>query len=421
MKSLIRNTKWTWVSMLLIGAISFGIFSCSDDDTNVNADGIEAENASVVSYQIESPSGARIQYMSIHNEFPDEIDFSNGIELGINVTVRSIGEHIFTINSDASTITKWSVDRVTLLPQALGVLSYASTGVKIDETLQFYDENQAFISDFNEGLVVELNLDLMTIENTYNFSPHMYASQSNIATRHGTGTVYNGKVIWPIEASVPECCEYIDLGGALIAVFDPSSATLAYKQDARLIAADSKLVFGDNGDIYIQPARQNSFIRPYFDVDMSTIGKPFVVLKLDENGGFDPSFEFDLESPLGLTFWAQSPFIADNKMVLSYADNTFNFPEFDQKWSAYGNLQPISYIDLATGDVEEFTAFSSYTNSEILNSVENRNYFAANALDEGTNMWSSQLLVQNSINDYEVITIISDNSNVFFRYYNKLW
>ena len=108
-KKTIKN--YTWATMLLIGALAFGITSCSDDDsTDVNPDGQEAESAWMTPFIVSTPE-CFIHYLTVTEEIPEELDLSNSVELGLNANVISFNEHPYVTNGNAKTITKRKEDR----------------------------------------------------------------------------------------------------------------------------------------------------------------------------------------------------------------------------------------------------------------------------------------------------------------------
>ena len=146
----LKNIKKTspiksWVTLLLIGAITFTITSCSDDDADDPSTSVEAESGWLIGYRTNTPQG-RIWYMEVNEELPAETNQANAVEIGLNGDIFTFEGGIWTWNGDAATITKWEEDRTTLEFSVSGLLSLASSGISGNAPNIFFSETQAFVS-----------------------------------------------------------------------------------------------------------------------------------------------------------------------------------------------------------------------------------------------------------------------------------
>ncbi|MEM9389691.1 MAG: hypothetical protein AAGA02_04410, partial [Bacteroidota bacterium] len=121
------NSKRTWTTMLAIGVISFGIYSCDDDDTSIEQAVEEAESAWVYGFGFDTPSGY-VSYMGVYEQIPEQADKATAVELGSSASVFSYGENAFIWDSEAVTMTRWSIDKSSLELSVDAILSLASTG-----------------------------------------------------------------------------------------------------------------------------------------------------------------------------------------------------------------------------------------------------------------------------------------------------
>ncbi|MEM6265266.1 MAG: hypothetical protein AAGI38_22385, partial [Bacteroidota bacterium] len=169
----IRSRLQPWMVLLLVGFISFGISACdNDDDGDMTSDGEETESAWLTGYFTATPEG-RLYYMEANENIPDETDVSNAVELGFGSRILSYGEHPYSWNDDAGTLTKWNVDRTTLEFSVAGIVSFASQGISgnIGLSILIVSETEGYVPDIFEGQIVEFNPTTMTITQTHTFSP----------------------------------------------------------------------------------------------------------------------------------------------------------------------------------------------------------------------------------------------------------
>lgn len=423
-KTMKKSTRWLWMSILLTAMISIGTISCDDDENdNGNLEGEEAAAAWLYGYRLETPGG-RVYYMSAHEEIPKEADASDAIELGFNARIYSYGEHPYTWNGDAATITKWGVDKNTLALSPIGIVSFANAGLSGANLAEpiFLSETQAFYTDLTEGIVVEWNPSTMEITEVLSVDPLPSPLLDGMDYSEWTKYLSDGKVMIPIRMGSPDnCCKYPEEEvGAIVAVLDPSTKTVTYHQDMRLISCYYRLLPDvSNGSIYIQPNRDNSFILPYFDVDDSALPHPFALLKLNADGSFDSDFYLDLNEIVPMAYFGVAAFVSDNKLVFNYVDDTHEWPASydDASSSVSGTAKSSVMVDLETKEVTPFTAFSEYGGVNSLGTVDGVNYYwgysyFGNGYDE------DHLIAQNSAEDFSVVSTVVGGG---FQHINKLW
>ncbi|GAA3627372.1 hypothetical protein [Flavivirga jejuensis] len=411
------NNRWAWKTMLLIAIITTGFTSCKDDDTETTInDGDEKESAWVQNYSIEYPEG-HVFYLIASEEPLTTIDISQGLELGSDVSTWFFEEYVYTIASSSATITKWSVDKVTLEFKTESVLSYASTGISATRSLVFLSETQAFLADLEEGVVMEWNPTTMKISNTYNVESALNGASSGLSMwATGYGFALNEKVAWPVCYAQYTCCENLfPQGGSTLGVFDPSSGSITYEQDNRILNAGYWPLTDINGNRFIQPNTENGFYYNYYDIDSSKYGSPYTLLKIDAEGNFDPSFEFNFSDVVPVTYGSNVVFAYKNQLVLEYDEVAW--PDaYDDAWNWWGD-ESVSHtvlIDLASKAVEPYSALEGYRRILFRGNFDGINYYSGfiKANDKAV------ILKQNSVNDF---TIVSTLDGGIIQNIGKLW
>lgn len=419
------NKRRAWATMLLIGAISVGIFSCSDSDNDLNPDGVEAESAWIYAYRNETPQG-RVYYMSAHEVIPSESNVSEAVELGLNNRIYSYGEYPYTWNGDAATITKWNVDKTTLELSINGAVSFASTGISgnVGPPI-FLSETQAFHSNLEEGVIVEWSPNTMEITKIHNVDPLPDAGGPLNWYTEWNKYESDGMIFMPITFSVPtSCCDYYSPGkGAMVAVFDPITSSIEYKRDDRLRSGGASFVADENGNMYLYPNRRQSWVEPYFTVDASTLPSRHTILKFNTDGTYDQNFSFDLSEVIGeAAFYSAPSFVFGNEIVVTYIDSTYEFAsEFSNRWGIYGDGEfKTMLVNMDTEEASSFEALSEYEYTSLMSNVEGKNYFGAGYTDEGptSNTAVSVILLQESATDFSVL---STHTGGDFQHVGKLW
>jgi len=411
-------------SLLLIAMAMLSITSCNKDDDYINpGDGQEAKSATVVGIGIDDPSGGYIYMMGIYEEIPAEFNTANAVELGANGSIVSYKENIYTINADAGTISKWNVNKTTLKPSIVGIFSFASTGVSLDDEKQpaFLSDTKAYLTDLQEGLIIEWNPETMEIVKTFNVAslPEQDLTFGEVEYTEAKPFVSSdGKILMSIIYYPNTCCDYHDLGGAYLAVFDPVSGTIQYNQDSRLISGNRYLLSDNNGNQYMVPNEYNFMVKPYFNVDTSQLASPFPILKVLPDGTIDPNFEINISDYVNTKFVAGFTTIFDNRVVIRHVDEDFEYAaSYDNRWNFWGDGFKSSIINYETGEVKAFTAFDGYSYDIPLGNIDGSNYFSV-GLAGGSNGVSGGIIKQEGA---EQFTQIMSASNGYIQYLGKLW
>lgn len=416
-----KNTmnKWAWATMLLIGMITISTTSCNDGDGDTNPDGEEIETAWVIGYRVETPQG-RVYYLEAHETLPSETNTGEAVELGLNSRIYSYGENPYTWNGDAGTITKWEVNKSTLALNPIGIVSFASVGVtgNIAEPA-FISETQAFTTNLAEGVVVEWNPSIMEITQVHNVDAFPDLGVDGLLFEFRKEVTNDGKILIPIETTaINTCCTYPSgAAGARTAIFDPTTATVTYHVDNRLIGSDvSHYTDPVTGTRYCVPSYGNSWVPPFFE-NPETLPNAHSLLKVNDDGSFDASYEYNLDDVLHIDFYSATSFIYDNKLVFTYADD-YEWGSFDERWYvfAFGNFKA-SMVDLETNEVEPFDALSDYDGASSVGTIDGQTYLRATTRDTEGNQ-NTFILEQNAIDSYtEVTKHVGGN----IEHFNKLW
>ena len=364
-KKTIKNYKWA--TLFLIGAMSIGITSCSDDDnTDVTSGGQEVASAWLTGYFTSTPQG-RLYYIEANENILDETNVSNAVELGFGSRITSFGEHPYSWNDDAGTITKWDVDRTTLEFSVEGIISFASLGISgnIGLDIRFVSETKAYVPFIAEGLIVEFNPSVMEITQVIEFDfPFTEPVFGFYFTNEPVFIPDTEKIIYGISYFPTGCCDYDGPNGFPIAVLDTRTNTVEFKQDDRLLSAES-LVRGEDGNIYINPGLGHSLAVEYMDNIPSGVSAELNVLRIDENGDFDTDFSFNLKSVLPTQFARAFEVPSSGDLIqFIYADSTTSrFGEsFYDRFTIFDDFSdwPVATVNVVTGNVSIFTDFDEF-------------------------------------------------------------
>jgi len=414
-----NNLKKTGIfSLLLIAIAMLSITSCKKDDDDINPDTGNAESAILYGFRTQTPSGV-VYYMNVFPEIPANPSTSDAIELGAGWSNRiwSFGEHPYTWNGDASTLTKWNVSKTDLSLSVGDVMSFASTGLSGDfGPPAFLSETKAYFFALGEGKVVEFNPAEMTIVSIHDVDPLTFSGTANGAWYDVWDKyVINGKILMPVDFFAGSDWETPD--GATVAVFDPSTNTISYNVDTRLMAGLSKFAIDENGNMFHAPAFDNPFAAHYGG--QSNPLPTRTLLKVNDDGTYDPSFSLDLGDSLNATGINSVPLVFNNKAFVIYsAESDFQIPlNPEDRWNSY-NLENVtkSTIDLTTGEIEPFTALDNYKLFNFHTTIDGVNYmWARNDIDDTQ---YSYILRQNAIDDY---TEVSEFVGGQIRHVRKLW
>lgn len=415
LKSNNVSDKSVWTSILLLGFVTIviGLFSCSDDNEDVITDGTESESGFLYSYRFETDQG-RLWYMSAHPEIPAEPDVENSVELGFNADIYSYGEHVYTWNGDASTITKWKVDKATFEITPVGLLSFARTGLSGFAPFPlFISETRAFTTWLNEGIVIEWNPSAMEIIENYNVEPNPVVNLVPTGfTDDLSKYLRNNKLFMPIRYNeLSECCDFDDTDGAIVGVLDLNTKTIEYVRDNRLLATDGFFAVDENDNLYAKP-RFTYWVKEYFDVDTTTLPNQFTLLKFNDDGTFDPNFELNLEELIPSENIEVS-FVFENKVVITYTDTTYTLPpNWDDRLTLFDQDIFGASIDLTTREVRPFTAFDNYLFIIPWTVIDGTQYFLAFKDSEAL------IVRQDALEEYTEVSRISNGS---FRTIARLW
>ena len=408
------KTKWTWITMLLIGMLIVGITSCNDDDDDEVIAPDIAESGWILSFSQEQQTGS-INYMSMYEEMPEKIDASSALELGADVVAETFGENVYTVSGSAGTITKWDIDKTTLEFNPTDILSIASAGFSNFNTPVFLSENQAFVIDLNEGSVVEWNPETMEITEAYNVTPNpMVDYEPGSWTRSSVLYPRNGKIFIPIRYGIDEvCCDLNYPGGMVVGVFDPVSKSVEYKTDIRSFAGHHCFKSDEICSLFFALSIYYYLLQVFHDHD----DQPFhTVLKFDENGDFDPNFELKLDDILPLHVTREVVFASGENLVCVYIDTSYVVPPYDDRYDMFSAPTHKVSINVNTKEVTPFTALSQHNSLFKLTSIDGVNYINGNDQIDGE--WVVTMNRENSFGDYSKVTVIEGG---FFQNFNKLW
>lgn len=419
------NKKQAFASLLLIGAISFGIVSCNDSDNDVSPDGVEAESAYLQVYSNDTPTGS-ITYMRASENIPSNIDLSQSVELGQNTTVIPFGKNAYAINSTASTITKWIFDESNLKPNVDGLLSFASAGLSTSRTIVFASETQAFLADFLEGSILEFNPDIMEVVKihevpslpaggTYQFG----TSESYYVEAFPGQVLSSGKVVWSLYYFDDQICcnSTIPENAPALAVFDPSTDLFTYKIDDRFPMGCATQPDAD-GNVYITPNINLIESQHYYQLDLEP---KLFVSKLDENGDFDESFTYDLSAAVAnIKSGGEIAAVDGNRLLVNYTEFTEAWPDsFDDRFLYFtSENKKVSIIDTETDEVTSYSGLDQYTFGTFLVSVSDGvNYHNGFSFNDG--VFQAVFLEQQSFTEFTVLT--SGDPGTYLTSFGRLW
>ncbi|MEM6737326.1 MAG: hypothetical protein AAF620_14780 [Bacteroidota bacterium] len=419
-----NGTKWTWATMLFTGAISFGVLSCDDDSNDVDSTVVEVESGWLVGFRNDTPQG-RVYYIGVYEGIPSETDPSNAVEIGLNARIFSFGESPYTWNGNAATMTKWAVNREDLSISVAGIVSFAGAGFSGDLTPPLLlSEERAFITKLTEGVIVEWNPTTMKITQTYIVDPLPTPGAGvNFHGENGKYITPSGKILMPIYyANSEPCCELTNVNPSTVAVFDPVTGTIQYNQDDRLFAHFGGFNIDENGTQYLFPTSNNSIVDAYFNIDEPTRESLYNVLKVDAEGNYDPNFELDLSEVVPISALGNSFFIQNNKLVFTYVDDSFTWPEsYEDRFSSLFSADFVTVaLDLTTFEVTKFSVLDDYfyVNSGWGNVIDNKNYFVTGTFDFNTSIETSFIVRQDGLENF---TVLSTHVGGTFQAVNRLW
>lgn len=405
----------SWLSLLLLGLVTCTFTACENDEGEITNNGAEAETASLVTFGQDTPGGW-VTYMTVFEDAPTKIDIGDAVELGGSSSrVLIHGSDIYSYDPAASTITKWNVDRSSLELNPSSIISFASLGHSDGATPFISSDNQAFIFSLNEGLVTEWNPSTMEIIENITVPSNPLAAihpETSPSTLYGY-LLNNSNIALPVWYDQRVCCDYVNPGGAMVAVYNPTSKSIDYKQDSRLISGQDKFVVNDNGDMYQVPVVYNWFIDEYYNESNYPLHS---ILKFNSNGDYDKSFEFDLEDYIPIKITREVAFISEDNIVCVYYDTTYQAQSWENKYHFFSQPSIKVSINLNTLEVEPFTALDEYNSFFHLNTIDGVNYIRTLQQFENQSTLAT-ILRENSFGDYTVVTTLEG----YTTSYEKLW
>ena len=346
------------------------LVGCSDDDDNDGTptppdEPSEVESAVLYGYRTRGPEGP-VYYFSVSEDIPDEPDLANDIEIGAGWSNRVYGfdGSVYTWSGDASTLTKWNVDRTDLSISQGAVMSMAGVGISgnLGEP-SFLSETQAYFFALPEGKVVEFNPTSMEIVEVIDVAPLVY---EGVPFTPSGGFFYdvwakyvsNGAIIMPVSAE-DDFQSWTVPNKATVAIFDPASKTVTYNDDTRLATSFSAFPLDESGNWYQTTSFLSAFAANYGGHDTSSWGALNGLLKVNDDGSYDPDFFIDLSEVLNSRSISNVAFISDGKAVVSYKEPGWEFPEDWQDAGTSGG-DAAAQVDLTTLEVTPFTALNEF-------------------------------------------------------------
>ena len=393
--------KWAITSLFLLGALSAGIFSCSDDDNNnATPEQPEVESALLMDWGFDSPSGnGVIRYAKVYTDIPSSLDNSTAVELGLNVSPQVYNGNMYSLDNNSKTLTKWTVDRTTLDLSVESIMSYASTGINASTIalgITFVSDSSAFLHDFTAGISVEFSPNSLEITDLINHSP--LPTRNNFISGGGATIELNGKYVFPVGYSPINCCDYSEPTNATIGVFDPKAGTVDYKMDERN-SGTSGLIKTEDGKVYVIPFLFQSIVDQTFRVPDNHQGN-LSILRLDDNLDFDSNYFLDLEQLFPeISIFMSTAFIESGQIQVTY--NDFEVPSWDQRFGFFTNPSKSALIDLETLEVNDFTALDQFSAVLVRAAFEGRNILVG--LDQVNGETQSTLLRQEGATEFTSI------------------
>jgi hypothetical protein len=315
------------------------------------------------------------------------------------------------------------VDKTTLELSPAAILSLAGT-TELSGNIRpvFLSDTKAFINRVEEGLIVEWNPSTMEITKVHNVDPLPDIGTELVGYRQHSGYISSeGKMILPVWIAEPRnCCDASNLpqpARAIVAVFDPETGTLEYNFDNRLYGNEGNLWQDPvDGSHYLKPSYRNVFIENYFD----TSGLPdlYNVLRINQDGSFDPNFSFDVSEHINFID-VYYYYIYDGNMALGYVDKA-DYPDYTLPeaysdryglWSA-GHSLTFVLIDMETGDITPFNSLDKWLAVSETNTIDGVKYYTA------TDNQTYAILRQDGPNEFTEVTTRTEGG---FMSFGKLW
>ncbi|MEM7509498.1 MAG: hypothetical protein AAF388_01115 [Bacteroidota bacterium] len=415
--------QWAWLTMLFLGIICLGITSCDDDMPDVNPPEDEAASAWLTGFRVESPQG-RLYYMQVNENIPDETNIANAVELGLGARILSFGEHPYTWNDNAGTLTKWNVDRTTLELSVEGILSFASVGVTGNVGLEttFVSETKAYIPNITEGVIVEFNPSTMEITEVINFDFPFPINSNGFYANMPEYIPETEKFIYAIFYFPNVCCEYDGPDAFTILVFDTKTNTIEVKKDQRLLFAED-LLPSDDGYIYVSPGLGQPIAEKYMNNVPAGPSSEFNALRIDQDGNFDPSYSLDISEVLSTEFARAfeiapsnnvRPFIVPNNSFAENWEDRFSIFNDFSEWNVVG-------VNYATGDVESLTAFDGFNYVTLPTVIDGEDYVVVGTVELTQDQVEQEVSYFARVGEGFNLTLLTRNPGGTLQIASKLW
>ncbi|MEM0939835.1 MAG: hypothetical protein AAF600_10695 [Bacteroidota bacterium] len=417
MKTIDRLKK-LFSPFLIVTFIGVSVFlsSCDDDaDPEIDGNPTEIETAVAYGFRTETESST-IYYLGVYEDFVDELDVEDAVELGPNQRVWFFGEHPYTWSGDASTITKWNIDKTDLSITQGETVSFAAEGVSgnLGEPV-FFSESRAFFFALVDGKIIEFNPSDMTITTTINVDPVEFEGHANGAWYDAwIKYTINDKVFLPIGLIAGS--DWLLPDGAMVAIFDPSTNSITYHTDTRLQAGQYWFPTSDDGIAYVLPGWDLDA-----EVHYNGVMNPLPtqnILRLNNDGTFDDSWTFDMNAPLSTLGNPLAVYdvvtVANNVAVILWREGDAWPEDPAERWNEFGSQGRYAAVNLVTGEASPFTAWSDYEGVGSAKPIDGVNYFIV--WQSGNN--EEILLRQNAFDSYTEVTKLTGGS---IRTAARLW
>jgi len=381
-----------YLSMLLIILIG-GLSSCTDDTVD-DLLPPDSKTAIVASLRVNTPGG-RVYYLGAYANVPAKMDFKNMVELGSSASIYSYGENPFVWNGKSSTLTKYTVNN-KLEIKVSDILSFASTGLSGGfGPPAFISETQAYFFALAEGKIIAFNPQTMKIVETINVTPLVHGNNASINTGVWESWVTaDGKIIFPVAAYPKDLDAFPQY--AQLAVFNSVTKAITYVEDARMCMGYDTYAKGNNGSYYYRPSRQTARAEDYSTV----AGHPTTggILKVNEDGTFDPNFFVDLKNVLNAHSVNSVVYVHDDKALVQYMEASFVPPLSPSDW--YSAPAKFALVNLNTKEVEEFSSFEQYGTVYNIGKIDGVAYYG----NLGASSNKFNVLKQNGAKNFEVVS-----------------
>ncbi|MEM9830035.1 MAG: hypothetical protein AAF944_05335 [Bacteroidota bacterium] len=423
------SKRWAWLTMLLIGILAIGTVSCNEDDDDNGAPvdpGTEVESAWLTGFRKGTPQG-RLYYMEVNEEIPSETSLSNSIELGLNARIISYGEHPYTWNDNAVTLTKWDVNRTTLELSANSVMSFASTGITNGFATTFVSDTKAYVQNIPEGIIVEFNPTLMEITEVIEFDFPFPQPPNGEYFHRKYYAEETGKIIYTIQYFITGCCEYDGPREFNIMVFDTETNTVEFKQSQNGMLVENDLVQSDDGFLYTSPSLFQAIAKKYLTGVPDSPASDFSVLRMDLDGNIDPDYSLDLSELLSAEF-ARAFEVSPSNNVRPFIVTNNDFADtWDERFAIFNDFTEweIVGVNYVTGEVTPITAFDGFNYVISPSEIDGEDYAIVGRVELTSDEDNAQVEQEVSylvrIEDGFNITLLTRNPGGTLMHSSKLW